>query len=263
MNISKLFRRSMLLWIILFTLVLVSLFTLSIYFGWLSLTVDIFGLFVPFGVTLENHAVQDHIRHLRNIFLFYGIPAYAAVTAIWIIGLWLVLVRSTTRRISPHFQQPVKPVRPTAKPAAEEPTRKIVYKTDAFKEKRLYADLLSKFQREGRFVDFLYEDLALYTDDQIGAAVRNIHENCKRVLERHLKLAPITNIEEGEKITLKKAFDMDAYSLVGEVKGEPPFEGIVRHKGWRINTWAMPDFSTGSNFDIIQPAEIELEWKEL
>src|SRR6185295_12303890 len=36
--------------------------------------------------------------------------------------------------------------------------------------------LLGALQEEGRFVDFVEEDLGPYSDDQIGAAVRGIHE---------------------------------------------------------------------------------------
>ena len=45
--------------------------------------------------------------------------------------------------------------------------------------------LLALFQREGRLVDFLREDLTGHPDESIGAAARDVHRGCKKVLEQH------------------------------------------------------------------------------
>src|ERR1051325_6760475 len=37
------------------------------------------------------------------------------------------------------------------------------------------AQVLAVLQRDGRLIDFLMEDIAPYSDAQIGAAVRNVH----------------------------------------------------------------------------------------
>jgi hypothetical protein len=42
--------------------------------------------------------------------------------------------------------------------------------------------MLGILQREGRLIDFLEEDVASFTDAQIGAAVRDIHKGCKKAL---------------------------------------------------------------------------------
>src|SRR5687768_12100273 len=42
--------------------------------------------------------------------------------------------------------------------------------------------LLALFQREGRLLDFLAEEIDSYDDAAIGAAVRDIHKGCKKVL---------------------------------------------------------------------------------
>ncbi|MBV8904574.1 MAG: DUF2760 domain-containing protein, partial [Acidobacteriia bacterium] len=39
--------------------------------------------------------------------------------------------------------------------------------------------ILSIMQRDSRLLDFLMEDLSSYTDDQIGAAVRELHDQCR------------------------------------------------------------------------------------
>ena len=51
--------------------------------------------------------------------------------------------------------------------------------------------LLAILQRKGRLVDFLQEDLSAYADDQIGAAVRPIHEGCKQALAETMTLEPV------------------------------------------------------------------------
>src|SRR5207302_2940697 len=43
--------------------------------------------------------------------------------------------------------------------------------------------LLAVLQREARFVDFIKEPIAAYTDAQIGAAVRSVHKDCAAALE--------------------------------------------------------------------------------
>ena len=48
--------------------------------------------------------------------------------------------------------------------------------------------LLTLLQREGRFLDFLRESLDDYDDTAIGVAVRDIHRDCRKVLEAHIKV---------------------------------------------------------------------------
>src|SRR3954463_4131073 len=40
--------------------------------------------------------------------------------------------------------------------------------------------LLTLLQREGRLLDFLLEDVESYANEQIGAAVRDIHRSCRK-----------------------------------------------------------------------------------
>ena len=63
--------------------------------------------------------------------------------------------------------------------------------------------LLALLQQEGRFVDFIEENLAPYPDDQVGAAVRSIHEGCRAALRERLELAPILPGEEGAEVTVR------------------------------------------------------------
>ena len=123
---------------------------------------------------------------------------------------------------------------------------------------RLYLHLLSVFQREGRMVDFFTEDLTPYDDAQIGVAVRNIHENCAKTLQKYLKPKAVIEKQEGEEIRVPKNFDVDAIKLTGNVSGEPPFNGILRHRGWQAGRIEVPVLNPGHNPRIIAPAEVEI-----
>ncbi len=125
-------------------------------------------------------------------------------------------------------------------------------------QKRLFFHLFSILQREGRLLDFFQEDLSLYEDEQIGAAVRSIQENCKKTMDRYLKPEPVMEQAEGDSVDIPAGFDQNAIKLVGNVVGEPPFTGVVRHRGWKLKSAALPKFSDSGNPDIIAPAEIEI-----
>src|SRR5436189_100192 len=60
--------------------------------------------------------------------------------------------------------------------------------------------VLALLQREGRLLDFLLEDVQAYTNDQIGAAVRDIHGNCQHALKEHIVLAPVIAKQEGDQL---------------------------------------------------------------
>ncbi|WP_410290112.1 DUF2760 domain-containing protein [Desulfosarcina sp.] len=126
-------------------------------------------------------------------------------------------------------------------------------------EKRLFMHLICVLQREGRLMDFLQEDLSGYEDGQVGAAARSIHENCRKILKRYLTPEPVMKQTEGECVEVAAGFDPHALKLVGNVVGQPPFKGILRHRGWKMKTLVMPKLSEAQNPDIIAPAEIEIQ----
>jgi len=127
------------------------------------------------------------------------------------------------------------------------------------REKRLFVHLFSVLQRQGRLMDFLTEDLSLYQDAQIGAAVRNSHENCRKTVDRYLSPVPVMEEPENEQVQVPEGFDPNAIKLVGNVVGDPPFTGILRHRGWRLETIEMPELSDTENPAIIAPAEVEVQ----
>jgi hypothetical protein len=125
-------------------------------------------------------------------------------------------------------------------------------------DRRLFLHLLSVFQREGRLMDFFFEDLNHYEDSQIGAAVRSIHESCKKVVDRAISPESIIDEKEGDQITIQHDFDPTTIKLTGNVTGEPPFKGIVRHRGWKAKRLEIPTLSSSQDPGIIAPAEVEI-----
>lgn len=118
--------------------------------------------------------------------------------------------------------------------------------------------LLALFQREGRLVDFLREDIQPYDDGQIGAAVRAIHESCRQVLAEHLTLERILSGNEGDEVTIPQDFDPSAVRLTGNVTDKPPFRGVLRHAGWRAAKVKLPAQPAGQDPRIVAPAEVEI-----
>jgi len=117
--------------------------------------------------------------------------------------------------------------------------------------------LLGLLQEEGRLVDFLEEDLAPYPDDQIGGAVRAIHEGCRKALHAQFALEPVMRGAEGEDVTVEPGFDAGEVRLTGNVAGAPPFRGVLRHGGWRVTSASLPD-RQGIDPRVIAPAEVEI-----
>jgi hypothetical protein len=118
--------------------------------------------------------------------------------------------------------------------------------------------MLALLQRDGRLVDFLEEDVSSYPDGQLGAAVRSIHTSCRQVLERYIKLEPVISSEEDHPVTVPPGFDSAAIKLVGNVSGEPPIQGLLRHRGWRVAAVTVPSLPQGSGRAIVAPAEVEV-----
>ena len=57
--------------------------------------------------------------------------------------------------------------------------------------------ILAILQRDSRLIDFLMEDITAYSDDQVGAAVRSLHDQCRDALNRYVQLAPVIDGVEG------------------------------------------------------------------
>jgi hypothetical protein len=119
--------------------------------------------------------------------------------------------------------------------------------------------LLATLQREARFVDFVKEPLTAYSDAQIGAVARDVHRDCGRLLERLFALRPIADQEEGAEMEVPAGFDAGRYRLTGNVAGEPPFCGRLRHHGWEATVCKLPSWSgSEAAARTVAPVEVEL-----
>jgi hypothetical protein len=154
---------------------------------------------------------------------------------------------------SPALPAPA-PVKVAPEPAAPPPPR--VSLTDAAPDAAL--QLLGLFQREGRFVDFLMEDVTAFTDADIGAAARVVHDGCKRALDTHFTVQPVRDEDEGTNVTVPAGYDAHALRLTGNVVGEGPYRGALAHRGWRATDVRLPKLVAGHDGRVLAPAEVEL-----
>ena len=119
--------------------------------------------------------------------------------------------------------------------------------------------ILGLLQRDSRLIDFLMEDISAYADDQVGAAVRSLHDQCRDSLNRYLRLAPVIDAVEGS-FTKLETNDPATVKLLGNVpvSGKAP-GGILRHKGWRAEKIDLPPTPPSQSVTVIAPAEVEVE----
>ncbi|TXI37804.1 MAG: DUF2760 domain-containing protein [Nitrosomonas sp.] len=116
--------------------------------------------------------------------------------------------------------------------------------------------LLSLLQRSGRLIDFLKEDISSFSDTQVGAAARQVHKECSSLLEDVVTIRPVYQEEEGSKIRIPSGYDASSIKVIGNVKGNPPFEGILMHRGWKAHKRSLPKGITEQASDVICPAEV-------
>ena len=118
--------------------------------------------------------------------------------------------------------------------------------------------LLSLLQKEARFIDFIKEDVSAFSDADIGAAARVVHQGCVKAINEHFTLASVSNDPEGSRVTLNPGFDASSFRLTGNIVGQAPFTGTLVHKGWQVNDLRLPKLTEAHNAKIIAPAEVEL-----
>lgn len=143
-------------------------------------------------------------------------------------------------------------------PEVKEPGR---ISQESSKESKDYSHLrlLTHLQHSSRLVDFLKEDLSSFDDTQIGAVVRKIHLECGKSIEELVTIRPVLEEKEGESIHIPLGYDTHQIKVVGKIKGEPPFKGILVHRGWKAHKKSLPKQTHDHSSDIICPAEVEIK----
>ncbi|HNV68377.1 MAG TPA: DUF2760 domain-containing protein, partial [Candidatus Ozemobacteraceae bacterium] len=118
--------------------------------------------------------------------------------------------------------------------------------------------ILYLFQKEGRLLDFLMEDISSVDDDQLGGAIRPIHEGCRKILQERLKIEPVLQGPEGETVKVPEPHDPEEVKLTGNVPAKGPFSGTLVHRGWRLTECKLPELVAGWSGDVVAPAEVEI-----
>ncbi|ANG63914.1 hypothetical protein A8C75_16470 [Marinobacterium aestuarii] len=118
--------------------------------------------------------------------------------------------------------------------------------------------LLSLLQQEARFVDFVREDLGSFSDADIGAAARVVHEGSQKALNSYFRLEPVRTEDEETRVTLAEGFNAQEVRLTGNVVGTAPFTGTLVHRGWKVTEVKLPKLASGHDTRVIAPAEVEL-----
>jgi hypothetical protein len=148
-------------------------------------------------------------------------------------------------RPGPATESPVAPVATPSPLTRQAPT------TEALQ-------LLSLLQREGRLVDFLEQDIAAFPDADVGAAARIVHDGCRKALRTHATIEPVRPEDEGARVLLAAGFAPDEVKLTGSVGGQPPYAGVLRHRGWRATRLDLPQVIGEHDAHVLAPAEVEL-----
>ncbi len=196
---------------------------------------------------------MEYLQLISNHFYTWVVPAVLCLFLLIGYIIWMIL-RSFTAKIFLESQVSSQGNKLKNKSKKDFVDQRI----EQERKRRLFLHSLSVLQRDGKLLDFFDEDLSLYDDEQIGAAVRSVQEDCKKAIKKYINLKPVMDSEEGEKVRVEPEFDIDSIKLIGRVSGEPPFEGILKHRGWKAGKKEIPKLSDIQDSTIISPAEIEI-----
>lgn len=227
MNRLKSFSRKVLLRTAFFMLLFTAAFDAAVFFG--------------FGAISTTGMID------KDMFVRQFIPVSAALWVVFTLMVWLAVRSLAGNQLSGDDTG-------TKKTKTSEEEARLIEN----QHKRFFLHLLSILQRDARLLDFFSEKLDQFEDAQIGAAVRNIHENSFKTITKYLSPEPVIASSEGEEVVIDKGFDPAMVKLTGNVTGEPPFKGILRHKGWQAGALELPVLSERDNTLLISPAEVEI-----
>ena len=195
--------------------------------------------------------------------LHLGLAGLAFIEAILLIILLSIIIIGLVRKdkspaaskpqVQPATEKPQKPIPEQAQVAAAKPTSNL---KEASPDAAL--QLLGLLQQEARFVDFIEEDVASFSDSDIGAVARKVHEGCSKVLHKHFDFEPVRQEQESSRVTIKSGFDPTEIRLTGNIVGKPPFTGTLVHRGWQVSAIRLPKLADGHNVNVVASAEVEL-----
>lgn len=182
---------------------------------------------------------QTHPSFMRRVALAFG--AFFAILSRPEFAAQVMRLREGADASAPAPAAP----KPEARPLREAPHEAAL-------------QLLGLLQRDARFIDFVEEDIAAYSDADVGGAARLVHAGCRKVLREHFSIEPVRDETEGSRVTLNDGFDAAAIRLTGNVVGKPPFTGTISHRGWRVADSRLPKLAEHHDAAIVAQAEVEL-----
>jgi hypothetical protein len=159
------------------TLVAIFYFTAQqVVFGlqqWITPFLQPEALSLPDDVRLAFGSLGQFVKDLEK----YLAPAIFGSGGIITFVLWLFIMLQGRRLANKVARETAVPQQLDRAAKEEERSEKKEPAPEQFVQPAPQAavQMLAILQREGRLMDFLQEDLSLYDDAQIGAAVRNIH----------------------------------------------------------------------------------------
>jgi ABC-type anion transport system duplicated permease subunit len=180
-----------------------------------------------------------------------------AILALLFFILFLVKPKSSSNEVSSENTDVTADaaVESSAEQAVKEPAKTVQLK-ESTSDAAL--QLLTLLQQDARFIDFVQEDLTGYSDADIGAVARVVHEGSKQTLNSYFTFEAIRSEDEESRITLAEGFNASEVRLTGNVVGDAPFTGTLVHKGWKVTDVKLPKLAEGHDTSIVAAAEVEL-----
>jgi hypothetical protein len=160
---------------------------------------------------------------------------------------WKVLVNASVA---------AKLTRLLAKPEPEKPVAPKTVPPEKAHASGLF--VLSALQQDGRLIDFLQQDVTTFSDEEVGTAARVVHGGCRKALQRLVAVERVMKDEEGAAITVQPGFDPNRIRLTGNVTGQPPYKGALKHHGWIASSLKFPALTETVDYRVLAPAEVEL-----
>jgi hypothetical protein len=118
--------------------------------------------------------------------------------------------------------------------------------------------LLRLLQRDAKLVDFLLQDISGASDGDIAVFVRDMHSKAQKALQEHVTIGPVLLQPEGETVEIPRGFDPSSVQLLGNLTGQPPYRGTLKHAGWRARDYNLPAPAEGLDELVLAPAEVDL-----
>lgn len=203
--------------------------------------------------------VEGRLGFMSRLWMFFWLPFKALFDPAFAWRVEKVLPAGSLPALAPAAAPAAAVKAPEApKPAAVAVEKPKVEEKPKVPDTAQALHVLSILQRDGRLIDFLQEEIASATDDQVGAAARIVHEGCRKALAQYFTLEPVRKEAEGAAIVVPEGFDPAQIRLTGNVAGKPPFRGHLAHAGWRAAQVKLPPPPASQDPAVIAPAEVEL-----